>query len=95
MPKFPFSVGRLVATQAVYSLYKDDPQFSSFCFSSLRRHVKGDWGDVCAEDAQANNDALQNGLRILSRYDYTPDVSIYIITEADHSVTTILFPDEY
>ncbi len=38
----------------------------------IGRHVVGDWGDVCPEDAQANEDALEFGSRILSSYVLAP-----------------------
>ena len=73
-------------------------------FQLLTRHVTGDWGDLCAEDAQSNNDALKEGTRIFSAYVLPPPVAegqpltsckIWVITESDRSVTTILLPEEY
>lgn len=61
----------------------------------LYRHLCGDWGDLCEEDQQANQNALELGNRLLSSYQVHPDLKIWIITEADRSVTTILLPDEY
>lgn len=62
--------------------------------TALIRHSQGDWGILVAEDAQANNDALTNGSRLLSAY--TDDgVKFWIITEADRSVTTVLLPEDY
>ena len=60
----------------------------------LIRHRSGDWGDVCADDARANREALDTGLRILSAYD-TAAGRLWIITEADRSATTVLLPSEY
>jgi len=50
--------------------------------------------ELCAEDKQANENSLKDGTRLLSRYS-TPGGSIYIITEHDRSMTTILLPSEY
>jgi hypothetical protein len=62
----------------------------------LHRHVTGDWGDICEEDADENNYAVEYGLRILSAYGARDDPDrLWVITEADRSVTTILRPDEY
>lgn len=62
----------------------------------LAAHVCGEWGELDAEDKQANDDAVKNGDRILSCYILTdPARRIWIITEADRSVTTILLPEEY
>ena len=63
----------------------------------LERHVKGDWGDLDAEDKATNDLAVTSGDRILSVYKVGPgkDDRVWIITEYDRSVTTILRPDEY
>jgi hypothetical protein len=63
----------------------------------LRRHVHGDWGDVCREDWDTNDEALIDDLRVLSVYHLADKASteIWIITESDRSVTTVLLPEEY
>jgi hypothetical protein len=66
----------------------------------LRRHASGDWGIVCDEDKQANEQALKTGARILSAYLLPDETTIWIITEAkDDSgsrlATTLLLPEEY
>ena len=61
----------------------------------LTRHLSGDWGNVDAEDAATNDEALRCGLRLLSAYDIGPDTTIWLITEADRSITTFLLPEEY
>ena len=85
-PRFP--LGKIYATPGAIALDVDLAKF-------LHRHHCGDWGDeLCADDKQANEDALAYGARLLSRY-ATVGGSIYIITEHDRSVTTILLPSEY
>jgi hypothetical protein len=61
----------------------------------LSRHVHGDWGDLCEEDRRENQVSLERGFRLLSSYRTLADVKLYVITEADRSVTTILLPEEY
>lgn len=61
----------------------------------LHKHLTGDWGEVPPEDADANREALQDGSRILSSYPLENGARIWIITEADRSVTTLLLPEEY
>ena len=61
----------------------------------MRRHKRGDWGDLSEEDKQVNEDALKNGERLLSAYDLSNGAHIYIITEWDRSVTTVLLASEY
>ena len=61
----------------------------------LLRHHHGDWGDLCAEDRQANERALRVGSRLLSSYHTRLDAKLWIITEGDRSATTLLVPEEY
>lgn len=61
----------------------------------IKRHLSGDWGEVCPEDAQSNQDALQEGNRLMSVYSLSDGTKIWVITEWDRSVTTILLPEEY
>ena len=63
-------------------------------FDYLARHATRDWGELCAFDRRQNEIALRDGLRVLSSYDASTG-SIWIITEADRSITTILLPGEY
>lgn len=62
----------------------------------LARHIHGDWGDLSVENLAANEPALLTGKRLLSSYNLPEGKGrIWIITEADRSVTIILLPDEY
>jgi hypothetical protein len=62
---------------------------------AINRHARGDWGEVCEEDRQSNEDALTHGGRLLSVYRTPEGVKFWIITEADRSVTTVLLPEDY
>jgi hypothetical protein len=85
-------LGRLVATPGALALL----ELHSVPFMTLVwRHESGDWGDLCADDKQSNWDDLVNGCRILSAYIVAPGEKVWIITEWDRSVTTILLPSEY
>jgi hypothetical protein len=61
----------------------------------LRRHMAGDWGELSDDDVKENELSLEQGLRLLSRYETAKGELIWIITEADRSATTILLPIEY
>lgn len=61
----------------------------------LGRHQSGDWGDISEADKQENELSLKEGFRLLSAYKLETGAKIWIITEADRSVTTILLPEEY
>ena len=90
--KLKFALGQLVATpgaiEALSSEYNEGLEL-------VMRHAAGDFGDVCTEDAALNSEAIREGYRILSAYTTRSSVKVWIITEADRSVTTILLPEEY
>lgn len=90
-----FDTGQLVFTRGVMDELDKDMDFRLFVFRSLGRHIKGDWGDLCAEDKRENDFALDKYLRILSAYEDKHHPKLWIITEADRSTTTVLFPEEY
>lgn len=64
-------------------------------FVLLIRHVSGDWGDLNEHDWKLNEAALKHGGRLISQYGTNNGRVIWIITEADRSVTTILVPAVY
>ena len=85
-------LGRVVATYGALRKMLAigiDPQ------ALLTRHATGDWGEMDAEDRKANLDAAATGMRVFSAYRITESERIWIITEADRSVTTFLLPHEY
>jgi hypothetical protein len=88
--KFPF--GEVVATQGAAAALND---VGDHPFVYLQRHAHGDWGELDADDVAENELSLVNGLRLLSAYTLKDGTRIWIITEADRSVTTILLPSEY
>ena len=86
-----FPLGRLVATPGALDALTQEQ-----ILTVLRRHANGDWGDMDAEDTASNNRALANGdERIFSSYQLTPTLKVWVITEWDRSVTTVLLPSEY
>ena len=85
-------LGEVVATPgALTALAEADQGPREF----LDRHLSGDWGEVSSEDWTLNDQSLREGSRVLSNYTLKTGVSIWIITEGDRSVTTILLPDDY
>lgn len=91
-PLFP--IGNIYLTRGVNDMIAEDVVFAAFVLKSIQRHCIKDWGDLTPDDKYANDQALLEGTRILSAYIIGP-YKIWIITEADRSATTILFPDEY
>ena len=88
--RISFRLGQTVITRAALAVL---PQLD--VLEALGRHARGDWGDVGADDRQANEAALRDGERLLSVYTSSDGRRFWIITEADRSVTTVLLPEDY
>ncbi len=87
-----FDLGRVLATPgALEALTNAEEEAVTY----LERHALGDWGDLCKDDLEENELSLAQGFRLLSAYHLADLEKIWIITEADRSVTTILLPSEY
>ncbi|MFM2013493.1 MAG: hypothetical protein RLZZ396_2277 [Planctomycetota bacterium] len=91
-PRPLFELGKTIATPAALEAMQEAGVNPS---ELLKRHVTGDYGDICDEDDGLNDIAIKEGTRILSVYKVTNELTIWIITEADRSSTCMLLPDEY
>ena len=91
-PKSLFALGKLVATPGVLDLLQKNKHTP---LEFYIRHQVGDWSGLCQEDKEANLAAVLNGGRVFSTYQLRDGTKVWVITEADHSVTTILLPSEY
>ena len=87
----PLSLGRVLTTPGALRILDES---GGCALDLLVRHASGDWDDLCASDRCENGLALRHGRRVLSSYAVGND-RIWVITEADRSVTTILLPEEY
>lgn len=93
-----FELGQIVTTPGALAACPDEHM--THC---LARHLCGDWGRVCSQDALQNEAALSEGWQLFSAYAINPEKpstgygqnTLWIITEADRSVTTFLLPEEY
>jgi hypothetical protein len=84
-----FRRGKTFATPGAIALNVDLSKY-------LHRHHCGDWGEeLCAEDKEANEHSLKEGSRILSCYRTPAGDRLYIITEWNRNMTTVLLPEEY
>lgn len=83
-------------TRGIGERMHESAKFAKFVVDSFYdKYRQGDWGDICHEDMRMNDHAVKNGDdRIVARYNNSHG-DIYVITEYDRSVTTILFIDEY
>jgi hypothetical protein len=92
MPTTKFPLGQVVATPgALLALSEADQTPQEF----LDRHIAGDWGELDENDRQENELSVAKGFRILSAYRLRDGATIWVITEADRSATTLLLPEEY
>lgn len=87
-----FSLGAVVATPGAIDAMKEAGQVPQ---EFLHRHIVGDWGELDPHDVQANELAVRYGDRILSAYSTKNGTRLWVITEYDRSVTTLLLPSEY
>jgi hypothetical protein len=87
-----FPVGQIVATPGALALL-DRANRTPIEF--LSRHLRGDWGDLCPEDKTENELSLKHGFRLMSSYRVTENENVWVITEADRAITTLLLPSEY
>lgn len=93
LPTIPlFPPGQIVATPGALAFLE---QATKSPLEFLSRHLRGDWGDLCQEDRTENELSLKYGFRLMSSYPITETEKLWIITEADRSVTTLLLPSEY
>lgn len=87
-------LGEIYMTRGIDDAIRENPGFEAEVRQAFLRYLNCDWGDLCQDDIDLNTQALATGERILALYT-TSEGKIYIITEWDRSVTTILFTDEY
>lgn len=86
-----FTHGKIVTTTGADDLLR---RHNLHPIRFVARHVHGDWGDVSWADAVTNRRALEEDGRLLSSYMLSGGERLWVITECDRSVTTLLLPDE-
>jgi len=87
-----FPLGQFAVTPRALEAIRSTGRFA---IDYLARHARGDWGDVCPDDWSANDEALIDGTRLLSAYNLTSGIVIWVVSESDRSATTILLSGEY
>lgn len=95
-----FNMGKLVVTSGINQAIMENKKFAIEVNLCLQRYAVKDWGNLDAEDKQANEDALQypDDLYLLAAYK-TCKGKIWIITNrisenTGDNATTVCFPDE-
>lgn len=61
---------------------------------ALKRHVRGDWGDINPCEWKSNDRALSGRSELLSVYQDEKRVRFCVSTRGDRSTTTIFLPDQ-
>lgn len=94
-----FALGQVVSTPGARAALVE---VGEGWFSLVARHQAADFGELDAEDVALQNAALEAeksdpemAERMMSAYTLKSGVKVWVITEADRSVTTILLPSEY
>jgi hypothetical protein len=87
-------LGQVVATRSVSEWSGESITRTLAVIEVVERHGRGDWGVVDDVDASTNDRAAACGDRVVSAYD-VHGKRLWVITEHDRSVTTVLFPEEY
>jgi len=88
-----FTLGRTLITATAQAAV-EELQLDALVF--IRRHHSGDWGDLCAADQAANVEAITTGSgRLFSSYKVNDEVTLYVVTEADRSATTVMLSTDY
>lgn len=92
-------IGMTEALHNELSEVRTESEIQGLVARMLSRHASGDWGEVCAQDADTNNEALKYGNRIVSAYTIER-IKVWVITDAgwkDGSWlhTMILRPEDY
>lgn len=87
-----FELGQVVATPGALEALEAAEQSAAIF---LHRHLTGDWSELPAEDQAENQRAVANGTRVFSAFKLSTGQKLWVITEWDRSVTTLLLPSEY
>lgn len=99
---YQIATGKTCITREANEWMNRMPERQALVKSCLGRHIHFDWGDMDDEDWAINDRAASTGERLFSAYNIPIELmgeglddKLWIITEADGSSTTILFPSEY
>ena len=87
--------GRTVVTKSIADRIADNKVFAMQINRFFGAFLQKDWGDISENDKEMNDQNAESGIGNLMGAYETCEGRIWIMTEHDRSVTTILFPYEY
>lgn len=90
IPTAKFRLGKIVTSANAKSQLSQEE-----ILKGIQRHQAGDWGDLYEHERAANDLAIVQSTRIWSVYHTEKGMKFWIITEANRSATTVLFPEDY
>ena len=92
-----FNPGVLLSTPGALEAFERNGQTP---LEFLKRHLAGDYGELCEEDRLLNEQSLVDGSRLLSAYRLKDGTKVWLITEAvgengRRESSTYILPEEY
>lgn len=88
--------GQLFFTKGITQAIDKSIIFSRFIVKSLEKYGMNDWGNLCDEDKEMNDLAIQqNDGRVIARYNHNRDIYIITDIQGKQRYTTVMFCDEY
>lgn len=60
-----FKTGKVYMTRGINDTIADNEKFSKEVIQALQKYKAHNWGDLCEEDKQLNDEAVINGERIV------------------------------
>lgn len=85
-----FPLGQVVITPGVQQALSDIE-----VLRGLMMHVEVNWKEACEGVRDLNDDSLVPDELLMSMFRTPKGIRFWIITELDHSVTTVLLPEEH
>jgi hypothetical protein len=87
-----FPLGQIFVTQGAADELEEANQSPQ---EFLSRHARLEQGELSDEDQRENEFSVNKHLRTFSAFKTKKGEKIWVITEADRSMTTLLLPSEY
>ena len=87
--------GQTVMTRGIAAYVAENEQFALEVQLSMGLYLRKNWGVISEDDKEMNDLNVQSGTGSLMGAYETCKGRIWIMTEHDRSVTTVLFPSEY
>ncbi|BCG56754.1 hypothetical protein [Paenibacillus sp. URB8-2] len=85
-----FEIGKVIATPGALEMIGDYG-----VIYVVNCHAHSNYGNVSDTDKKLNDWAIEHGERIVSTYSGIWEKSVFVVTERDRSVTTVLLAEEY